>query len=56
MILDAFQAGLSWRTVLHKEKFPQGFVNFDPKKIAKFSKKTMRDYSVMQELSATVRK
>ena len=40
MILDAFQAGLSWRTVLHKrENFRKAFVNFDPKKIAKFSKK-----------------
>lgn len=42
MILDAFQAGLSWRTVLHKrENFRKAFVNFEPKKIARFSK---RDY------------
>ncbi len=40
MILDAFQAGLSWRTVLHKrENFRKAFDNFDPKKISKFGKK-----------------
>jgi len=40
MILDAFQAGLSWKTVLHKrENFRKAFDNFDPKKIAKFGKK-----------------
>jgi len=37
IILDAFQAGLSWRTVLHKrEAFRLAFDNFDPKKIAKY--------------------
>jgi len=37
MVLDAFQAGLSWRTVLHKrEAFRLAFDNFDPKKIAKY--------------------
>lgn len=40
MILDAFQTGLSWRTVLHKrENFRKAFSNFNPKKIAKFGKK-----------------
>lgn len=40
MILDAFQAGLSWRTVLHKrENFRKAFDNFDPKKISNFGKK-----------------
>lgn len=38
MVLDAFQAGLSWRTVLHKRKnFERAFAKFDVKKIAKFS-------------------
>ncbi|MEK7632134.1 MAG: DNA-3-methyladenine glycosylase I [Patescibacteria group bacterium] len=38
MVLDAFQAGLSWRTVLHKRKnFKKAFDNFDPAKIAKYS-------------------
>ncbi len=37
MVLDAFQAGLSWRTVLHKrENFRKAFANFDPRKVAKF--------------------
>ena len=40
MILDAFQAGLSWRTILYKrENFRKAFKNFDPKKIAKFTAK-----------------
>src|SRR3989344_5494256 len=40
MILDAFQAGLSWRTVLYKrENFRKAFDNFDPRKISKYGKK-----------------
>ncbi len=40
MILDAFQAGLSWRTVLYKrENFRKAFDNFNPKKISKYDKK-----------------
>ena len=36
-VLDAFQAGLSWKTVLHKrENFRKAFANYDVKKIAKF--------------------
>ncbi len=39
-VLDAFQAGLSWSTILNKrENFRKAFSNFDPKKIAKFSEK-----------------
>ncbi len=39
MILDAFQAGLSWRTVLYKrENFRKAFDNFDPRRIAKYGK------------------
>ena len=38
LVLDAFQAGLSWRTVLHKrEAFRQVFKNFDPVKIVRMS-------------------
>lgn len=37
MILDAFQAGLSWRTVLYKRtNFRKAFDNFNPKIIAKY--------------------
>lgn len=38
LVLDAFQAGLSWRTVLHKrEAFRNVFKNFDPEKVARMS-------------------
>lgn len=37
MVLDCFQAGLSWRTVLHKrENFRKAFDSFDYRKIAKY--------------------
>lgn len=37
MVLDAFQAGLSWRTVLHKrDAFRRAFADFNAKKIALF--------------------
>ena len=40
IILDTFQAGLSWRTILHKrENFRKAFANFNPLKIAKFNEK-----------------
>jgi DNA-3-methyladenine glycosylase I len=39
LVLDAFQAGLSWSTVLHKrENFRKAFKKFDPKKVARFGK------------------
>ena len=39
LILEGFQAGLSWLTVLKKrENFRKAFMNFDAKKIAKFDK------------------
>jgi DNA-3-methyladenine glycosylase I len=37
LILDGFQAGLSWITILRKrDNFRKAFDNFDPKKIAKY--------------------
>jgi DNA-3-methyladenine glycosylase I len=37
MVLDAFQAGLNWKTILHKrENFRKAFDNFNVKKIAKY--------------------
>ncbi len=37
MVLDAFQAGLSWRTILHKrENFRRALANFEAEKIVKF--------------------
>jgi len=38
LVLDAFQAGLSWRTVLHKrENFRRAFDQYDVNKIAAYS-------------------
>jgi DNA-3-methyladenine glycosylase I len=38
MILDAFQAGLSWKTILHRrEGFRAAFDNFNAEKIAEYS-------------------
>jgi DNA-3-methyladenine glycosylase I len=40
LILESFQAGLSWRTVLHKrDNFRKAFAGFDPKKVSKFDKR-----------------
>ncbi len=37
LVLEAFQAGLSWRTVLHKrENFRRAFAGFDFHKVARF--------------------
>lgn len=38
LVLDAFQAGLSWKTILHRrEGFRKAFDNFDPFKIALYN-------------------
>jgi DNA-3-methyladenine glycosylase I len=40
LVLESFQAGLSWLTVLKKrDNFRKAFANFDAKKVAKFDKK-----------------
>ena len=40
LLLDGFQAGLSWQTILRKRKnFKKAFDNFDYKKIAKYDKR-----------------
>jgi DNA-3-methyladenine glycosylase I len=37
LMLDGFQAGLSWSTILRKrDAFRKAFKNFDPKKVAQF--------------------
>src|SRR5690606_34739353 len=37
LLLEGFQAGLSWRTILHKrENFRAAFDGFDPAKIAAY--------------------
>ena len=40
LILEGFQAGLSWRTILYKrENFRKAFDSFDYNKVAKYNKK-----------------
>lgn len=40
LVLESFQAGLSWRTVLYKrENFKKAFAGFNPLKVAKFGKR-----------------
>jgi DNA-3-methyladenine glycosylase I len=40
LMLDGFQAGLSWITILRKrEAFRKAFRNFDPKAVARFTEK-----------------
>ncbi len=47
LILDLFQAGLSWQTILRKRKnFEKAFGKFDPKKISKYDRKKIK--SLMQ--------
>jgi DNA-3-methyladenine glycosylase I len=42
IVLDAFQAGLSWKTVLHKrEAFHRVFYGFDPHRVAGMSEKVV---------------
>jgi DNA-3-methyladenine glycosylase I len=52
-VLDAFQAGLSWRTILHKrENFRKAFARFDFRKVAKFGakdvKRLMKDAGIVR--------
>ncbi|MCA0276415.1 MAG: DNA-3-methyladenine glycosylase I, partial [Proteobacteria bacterium] len=48
LMLDGFQAGLSWITILRKrENFRKAFVGFEPEKIARFSDKKIE--ALMQD-------
>lgn len=48
LLLDGFQAGLSWITILRKrESFRQAFQGFDPEKIARFD--SARVEALMQD-------
>ena len=43
LVLDAFQAGLSWAIVLKKrEGFRKAFDNFDPRKVAKYDSRKVK--------------
>jgi DNA-3-methyladenine glycosylase I len=63
LTLEAFQAGLSWKTILHKrENFRKAFANFDYKKIALFSdhdkERLMSDAGIVrnrQKIAATIK-
>jgi DNA-3-methyladenine glycosylase I len=43
LVLEGAQAGLSWRTVLHKRAaYRAAFANFDPKKVARFDARKVK--------------
>lgn len=47
MVLDAFQAGLSWKTILHRRVgFRIAFDNFDPVKIAAYNEEKIEQLLV----------
>ncbi len=42
LMLEGFQAGLSWQVILRKrEGFREAFLGFDPKKVARFGEREM---------------
>jgi len=48
LVLDGFQAGLSWITILRKrDNFRRAFANFEPEKVARFS--TVKVEKLMQD-------
>ena len=53
LVLESAQAGLSWLTILRKRRgYKKNFANFDPKLVAKFSKKDvarlLKDASIVR--------
>lgn len=53
LVLDAFQAGLSWSTILNKRRnFRRAFADFDPLKVARFNRRSverlMRDAGIVR--------
>jgi len=53
LVLDAFQAGLSWSTILNKrDNFRRAFAGFDPVKVARFNRRSterlMRDAGIVR--------
>ena len=43
MVLDSFQAGLSWKTILHKRKgFEKAFRHYDFIQVSKFSEEEIQ--------------
>lgn len=62
LVLDAFQAGLSWRTILHKrENFRAAFEGFDPERVARYGeperKRLLNDAGIVrnrQKIDCTI--
>jgi len=62
LVLEVFQAGLSWRTVLYKRKnFRRAFAGFDFNKVAKFTRqditRLMKDTGIIRnraKIEATI--
>jgi DNA-3-methyladenine glycosylase I len=62
LVLDAFQAGLSWSTILNKrEAFRAAFAGFDPERVARFTARDrgrlLRDAGIVrnrQKIEATI--
>ena len=62
LMLEGFQAGLSWRTILHKrEAFRKAFAGFEPEKVARFGEKQveklLQDASIIRsraKIEATI--
>jgi DNA-3-methyladenine glycosylase I len=51
LVLDTFQAGLSWKTILHRrEGFRKAFANFDYTKVAKFTDKHIEKLMLNEEI------
>ena len=56
LILEGAQAGLSWITILRKRRaYRQAFDRFDPRKIAKYDAKKIRDSNVHPDRGRTRR-
>ena len=54
LILESFQAGLSWECVLNKrEAFRKAFDGFDAKKVAAYDDKKMPNFRIIRILSET---
>ena len=62
LTLEAFQAGLSWRTILHKrDSFRRAFSDFDPERVARYAEddieRLLADVSIVRnrlKITATI--
>ncbi|QNQ80540.1 DNA-3-methyladenine glycosylase I [Lactobacillus sp. PV034] len=53
LVLESFQSGLTWATILHKrENFRQAFAGFDVEKVAQF---TQADFEQLMQNSGIIR-